>query len=129
MTAANASAIDALLERFLSQRQGRNLSPLTLRNYRSDLGDFFTALADRKVQPLEAGRTDLRRYLARLLSDGIAPASVTRKVSTIRTFYRFLRTEKVLETDPFFGVTGPARPRRLPQFLVPGDIDRLIQAA
>jgi integrase/recombinase XerC len=121
--------IDELLERFLTGRDGRNLSPLTLRNYRSDLTAFLADLAGREVDALNAGRADLRRYLARLLGDGVAPASVSRKVSTIRSFYRYLRTTGVLETDPFFGVRGPQRPKRLPDFLTPEDMARLIQAA
>jgi site-specific recombinase XerD len=55
-------------------------------------------------------------------------ASVRRKVSTIRSFYRWLRTEDILNADPFFGVTGPKPPRRLPDILQPSDIDRLIAA-
>jgi site-specific recombinase XerD len=128
ITEAPAS-VDALLERFLSEREGRNLSPLTLRNYRSDLAGFFADLATREVDPLAAGRVDLRRYLARLLGAGTAPASVSRKVSTIRSFYRHLRVTGVLEADPFFGVSGPPRPKRLPDFLTAEDISRLILAA
>jgi len=122
-------SVNGLVERFLSERQGRNLSSLTLRNYRSDLAGFLSDLEARKVDPLAAGRSDLRRYLSRLLGDGIAPASVSRKVSTIRSFYRFLRVVGVLETDPFFGVRGPQRPKRLPGFLTAEDVTRLIQAA
>src|SRR5437762_4904849 len=127
--AAPPVAIEALLQAFLDERSGRNLSSLTLRNYRSDLGAFFADLAARRVDPLAAGRADLRRYLARLLGDGVAAASVSRKVSTIRSFYRYLRVTGVLETDPFFGVSGPPRPKRLPDFLTPEDLRRLIQAA
>src|SRR5438067_1582310 len=127
--AAPPAAIDALLQSFLSERAGRNLSAFTLRNYRSDLGGFFAHLTGRGVEPLAAGRADLRAYLARLLGEGVATASVTRKVSTVRSFYRYLRTTGVLENDPFFGVRGPQRPKRLPEFLVPEDIHRLISAA
>src|SRR5436305_13707624 len=109
--AAPSVAIEALLQAFLDERSGRNLSSLTLRNYRSDLAGLFADLAGRNVDPLAAGRADLRRYLARLLGDGVAAASVTRKVSTIRSFYRYLRTAGILENDPFFGVRGPQRPK------------------
>src|ERR1043165_2550591 len=103
--------LEALLEKFLTDRTGRNLSPLTLRNYRSDLGGFFAFLGERGVEPLAAGRSHLRAYLARLLGDGVAGASVVRKLSTIRSFYRFLRMSGFLENDPFFGVRGPQRPK------------------
>ncbi len=74
-------------------------------------------------------RTDLRRYLSVLLGDGIANASVRRKVSTIRSFYKWMRQEGKLENDPFFGVTGPKAAERLPDILTSEDIDRMTAAA
>lgn len=122
--------LEGLVERFLVERGvGRNLSWFTVRNYRSDLWHFFDSLAERQIDPLVAGRTDLRRYLGDLLGAGVAAASVSRKVSTIRSFYRYLRTAGELDSDPFFGVTGPRPPKRLPQYLVPADIVQLITAA
>jgi site-specific recombinase XerD len=121
---------EALLQRYLRERgAARNLSAYTLRNYRSDLEPFLQALEGWQVSVLEAKRTDLRRYLALLLNKGIVAASLTRKVSTIRSFYRWLRSEGLLENDPFFGVSGPKTPRRLPDILEPADLDRLIAAA
>ncbi|MPZ49850.1 MAG: tyrosine recombinase [Dehalococcoidia bacterium] len=119
----------ALVERYLVERgAARNLSAYTLRNYRSDLEPFLLALQGWDVALLAAQRGDMRRYLALLLNQGVATASVRRKVSTIRSFYRWLRTEGMLEIDPFFGVTGPKLPRRLPDILSPSDIDRLVAA-
>ena len=123
-------ASNTLLEKYLRDRAAaRNLSPYTVRNYRTDLSGFFEVLAARKVQPLEATRSDLRGYLARLISDGAAPGSITRKVSTIRGFYKYLRAEGILETDPFYGVNGPKKPKRLPRILTPEEVARLIAAA
>ena len=119
-----------LLDRFLRERgAARNLSAYTLRNYGSDLEGFFVALAGWDVDLLQVQRTDLRRYLALLSQAGVAPASLRRKVSTVRSFYRWLRSEEILAADPFFGVTGPKTPRRLPDILTPADLDRLIAAA
>ncbi len=129
MPANTTPRVESLLDRYLSEGGARNLSALTLRNYRTDLRGFIQALEGWSIDPLAAGRIDLRRYLARLLGDGIAPASVTRKVSTIRSFYRYLRSIGELAGDPFFGVKGPQRPRRLPQFLTPEDVVRLVHSA
>jgi site-specific recombinase XerD len=124
------AATARLLERYLREHGGaRNLSAYTLRNYRSDLEHFLFALAGWDVDPMQAQRTDLRRYLAVLLGEGVANASVRRKVSTIRSFYKWLRQEGQLENDPFFGVTGPKAARRLPDILTSEDIDRMTAAA
>jgi len=64
-----------------------------------------------------------------LLGNGVADGSVRRKVSTIRSFYKWLRAEGHLENDPFFGVTGPKAGRRLPGILTSQDIDRMVAAA
>lgn len=53
---------------------------------------------------------------------------MTRKVSTIRSFYKYLRLAGELDNDPFFGVTGPRAPKRLPKYLVPADIAHLINS-
>lgn len=126
---ALAARAGQLLGLYLTERGvARNLSPYTLRNYRTDLERFLAALAGWGIDPLAAGRADLRRYLAGLLEGGIAPASVRRIVSTIRSFYRWLRVSGLLDNDPFFGVGGPKTPRRLPGVLSPAEIDRLIAA-
>ena len=92
-----------LLDSYLEERgKARNLSSYTLRNYRTDLEHFLYALAGWEVEPLQVQRTDLRRYLSVLLGDGIANASVRRKVSTIRSFYKWLRQEGKLDNDPHF---------------------------
>jgi site-specific recombinase XerD len=119
-----------LLDRYLRERgAARNLSAYTLRNYATDLGHFLEVLNAWRVVPLAAKRTDLRRYLALLMADDVAPASLTRKVSTIRSFYRWLRSEGFLDTDPFFGVAGPKAPKRLPGVLSPEEVDRMLGAA
>ena len=119
-----------LLERFLRDRgQARNLSSYTLRNYRTDLEHFLYALAGWETDPLDVQRVDLRRYLAVLLGNGVADGSVRRKVSTIRSFYKWLRADGHLKTDPFFGVTGPKAGRRLPGVLTSEDIARMVAAA
>jgi len=120
----------SLMQRYLIQRGAtRNLSDYTVRNYRTDLEGFLEALGGWNVDPLAAGRTDLRRFLALQQGNGIATASIRRKVSTIRGFYKWLRSEGVLENDPFYGVQGPKAPKRLPHVLNAGDIARMITAA
>ena len=119
-----------MLERYLRERgAARNLSSYTLRNYRADLEPFLIALEGWGIAPLAAGRTDLRRYLAQLVAAGVAAASLRRKVSTVRSFYKWLRSVGLLDNDPFYGVSGPKAPQRLPEVLSTQDLVRLIEAA
>ena len=121
--------MEALLDRYLQGLGAeRNLSPYTLRNYASDLRSFIDFVEEEGGDPLQVDRHTLRRYLARLQDAGVASGSVTRRVSTIRCFYRHLELNGHLETSPFQGVRGPRRPRRLPSFLSNEDASALVSA-
>src|ERR1700682_4255438 len=84
--------MDELLEASLRYLLAeKNLSPLTLRNYRSDLTHFATYLREEEdADPTTADRMMLRRHLSALEEQGMAGGGLTRKVSTIRSFYPFL---------------------------------------
>jgi site-specific recombinase XerD len=121
------AAGEALLQAYLSALAARrNLSPYTLRNYASDLRHFFDFIAGRGRRPGAVDKLLLREYLSSLVGGGFAPGSVTRRVSALRGFYRFLRTEGRIDIDPMLGVRGPRRERRLPTFLTRGQIETLI---
>src|SRR3990170_462125 len=120
---------DALLDAYLTElRVHRNLSPYTLRNYATDLSHFLSFLEDEGTDPLRADRHALRRYLARLHEAGVAPASLTRKVSTIHGFYKFLESQGHIESNPFHKTPVPKRPRRLPSFLTSEEVSALLLA-
>ena len=123
--------MDELLEGYLRYLSAeRNLSPYTLRNYRSDLLDFGRYLEEAEgAGALQADRQSFRRYLAHLREVGIASASVSRKVSTVRSFYRYLTRVGKLPADPLAGVSGPKRERRLPTVLTKEHLTALIESA
>jgi tyrosine recombinase XerC len=123
--------MEELLAAYIRQLTAeRNLSPYTLRNYRTDLSDFGRYLeTEEGLGPLEVDRQSFRRYLAQLREANMANASVSRRVSTIHTFYRFLVREGHLERDPLMGVSGPKRERRLPKILTQANLTAIIEAA
>lgn len=130
-TASRMERIEAedLLASYLSSLQARrNLSAYTLRNYATDLRHFFDFLDERDGSIGAVDKLLVREYLSSLVASGLASASVTRKVSTLRSFYRHLRSEGTLSVDPMLGVRGPRRERRLPNFLTQEQIDTLLAA-
>lgn len=101
----------------------RNLSPYTLRNYETDLRAFFRYLEERDGSAITAvDRLVLRRYLAELRAEGVATASIVRKVSAVRSFYRFLARQGRVAQDPLAGVRGPKKGQRLPSFLTSSQV-------
>jgi integrase/recombinase XerD len=107
----------------------RGLSRNTLEAYRSDLLQFGRFLEKRELSALDARSRDLSDFLAGLAtSSGVAasPATIHRKAACLRSFYRHLRREGILENDPTASLSAPRRGRKLPQVLTRGEVDRLL---
>jgi len=107
----------------------RNVSPYTVRNYTTDLLDFFQFLKGKEIDSLkEVDRYVLRDYLSHLVEKGLVKASIARKLSAIRSFYRYLLREKIIEINPVATTASPKLDRRLPSFLTREEINRLLEA-
>jgi len=107
----------------------RNVSPYTVRNYTTDLLDFFYFLKDKDIDSLkEVDRHTLRDYLSHLMEKGFVKASIARKLSAIRSFYRYLLREEIISTSPVATTSSPKLDRRLPSFLSIEEMNRLLEA-
>jgi len=109
----------------------RGLSRNTLEAYRSDLLQFGTWLESAGKDALTVEHTDLAAFVATLASggDGKAPAASTtiqRKVACLRSFYRHLRREELLDRDPTAELKGPPRGKRLPKVLTRDEVALLL---
>ena len=119
-----------LLERYLaSMAAEKNLSQFTLRNYRTDLGTLLAWLEGQGVEPLAITRPVFRGYIGSMMDEGVAQGSVVRRVSTARSFYRWLRLVGEMDDDPLANVGLPKKPRRLPRALTLEDVTAVIAAA
>jgi len=106
----------------------RNVSPYTVRNYTTDLFGFFNFLRDKGVSSLrEVDRHVVRGYLSYLMEQGFVKASIARKLSAIRSFYRYLLREEIVTTSPVT-TTSPKLDRRLPSFLTIAEMEQLLEA-
>ena len=124
-----ASRLYDLIDRYVTQAGvEKNLSPLTLRNYRQDLGDFARYLAESSVDLATLDRHDVRGYLAELANRGLSRGSVIRKVSTIKGFFRHLERERIIERNPLLALRGPKKPQKLPSFLRMEQVEALLNA-
>jgi integrase/recombinase XerC len=100
-----------------------------VRNYTTDLSDFFQFLKGKEISLLEeVDRHVLRDYLSYLVGRGIVKASIARKLSAIRSFYRYLVREGILKTNPVEKVSSPKLDKRLPSFLTIAEVERLLNA-
>ncbi len=107
----------------------RNASPYTVRNYTTDLLDFFDFLRANGISSLkEVDRLTLRDYLSHLMQHGFVKASIARKLSAIRSFYRYLLREGMVSTSPVATTSSPKLDKRLPSFLTLEEVKRLLEA-
>ena len=107
----------------------RNMSAYTVRNYTADLLDFFDFLRAKDISSLkEVDRLTLRDYLSHLMKQGLVKASIARKLSAIRSFYRYLLREGMISTSPAATTSSPKLDKRLPSFLTIEEVKRLLEA-
>src|SRR6185312_13230468 len=123
-TAAPADAgMSELMLDFLAYLEfERGLSRNTLEAYRSDLLQLGAFLGRRGVDVVAAEHSDLSAFLADLAAGAggrppVAPATLQRKAACMRSFYRHLRREGILDRDPTADLRAPAKRRSLPQVL------------
>lgn len=104
----------------------RGLSDNTRVSYLSDVDRFADYIGVRDLNTVTAG--DIESFLADLYDLGIAPRSQARILSGIKSFFKFLRLERLIETNPTLLVDGPRLGRHLPDVLSVGEIDDMIAA-
>lgn len=98
----------------------RRASAHTLRSYQDDLGLYCQYLREsqgEQADPTSVNPGRLRRYLAWLTGKGYAPSTVARRLACLRSFFRYLRREGAVASDPSAGLRNPKQPRRLPRLL------------
>ncbi|UCH45259.1 MAG: tyrosine recombinase XerC [Nitrospiraceae bacterium] len=100
---------------YLKTEQG--VSPHTLRAYTEDLKEFISFI-DKK--PNDIDNLDIRTFLAALHHRKLKKSSISRKLATIRSFFKFLHREGYVKKNPAKLVSSPRVPKSLPRFL---DID------
>ncbi len=118
------------LDRFVDYLKAeRNASPYTVRNYSADLIGFFRFLTERNINSLaEVDKGTLRDYLRELTNERFARTSIARKLSAVRSFYRYLVREELVAVNPLATLSSPKLDKRLPEFLSPEEIARIIVA-
>ena len=117
--------IDAFLDYL---RLERNYSVKTIVSYRTDLLEFeeYFKKVDAELDFTRADADVVRNWMVNLMDDGRTATTVNRKLSSLRSFYRFLLKRKVVSVDPMVKVVGPKKKKPLPSFVREKDMDRLL---
>jgi integrase/recombinase XerD len=127
-----SSALEPLTLDFLAYLElERGLSRNTLQAYGSDLAQFGEFLEAAGLSPLDVSHGDLADFLSGLAGGAgerppVASATLQRKVACLRSFYRHLRREGVIEHDPTAELRGPPKTKRLPKVLSREEVSMLL---
>ncbi|OGN96928.1 MAG: recombinase XerC, partial [Chloroflexi bacterium RBG_13_51_18] len=107
----------------------RNVSAYTVRNYTRDLLEFFAFVSEQGIETLKnVNKQTLRAYLAQLMEQKYAKSSIARKLSAIRSFYRYLMREDLISASPAATTVSPRLDKRLPEFLTQDEAKRLVES-
>jgi integrase/recombinase XerC len=120
-----------MIDQFLNYlRYERNASPQTVQTYEESLREFESYIAFRE-DGLSLGTVDtdlIRDWMESLMDRGNNASTINKKLSALRSFYRFALKRNLVEKDPAHCITGPKKSKPLPQFLREGEMDRLLDA-
>ena len=116
---------DPDLDGFLALLAARR-APRTVDAYRRDLGHFARWL---EAPPSGATTEQLESYVAQLRADGLSPATIARRLASLRALYRHLMLLGTRPDNPAAELASPRRIRKLPRTLSPAEAERLIEAA
>ncbi|MDQ8054595.1 MAG: tyrosine-type recombinase/integrase [Pedobacter sp.] len=105
----------------------KRYSPHTLKSYEADLLAFEKFLSGEfELSWVEVEATHVRSYIMAMLSAKIAEASVGRRLSALRSFYKYLVREQIIAKNPMVLVKAPKVPKKLPVFVEEGKMNRLL---
>ena len=120
--------VEKYLEKFTDHLQfEKNCSTHTVKNYISDLRQYFAFLAEIEIKILDIDKLIIRSWLVNLQRK-VGKSSVGRKVASVRGFYRYLLREGKISLNPLEGISSPKAENRLPKFFSVADVSKLIEA-
>ena len=117
-----------LIDQFIAFIQSeKRFSPLTVEAYRRDMEQFVAFLkSDYDIDDLiQVKTTTVKSYIVKMKEDGLVNRSINRKVSTLRTFYKYCLRENLMEKSPMIGIKALKQPKTLVKFVTESDINKV----
>ena len=120
--------INSNIARFLLYLEAeKNSSKHTLINYKIDLKEFFDCISAKPVGKIDY--IDIRKFLPALKERKYSKSSISRKLACVRSFFKFLSRENIVEANRAVSISTPKRERKLPLFLELNEVESLLESA
>lgn len=117
------------IERFTQYLQfEKRFSPHTVSAYQQDLNQFNDFLIPDKLDLLSITHHDVRGWMLGLMEQGLEAKTVNRKLSVLRSFYKFLQREEIISVNPMVHVKAPKIPKRLPVIIEEKKMNSLLDS-
>lgn len=104
----------------------KNYSENTIKNYELDLEEFKVYLDHKQITNFEVDYKEIRSYLEYLSKLKYSKATISRKISSLRTFYNFLYKNKKVKNNPMPLISNPKKDKKLPKFLFINEVEELL---
>ncbi len=119
--------MDKLIDNYIGELVRRKFSDFTVKSYKTDLEEFGSFLQKNgKSDFSDMDRKDIRGFMGELLSYGYKKSSVSRKLSAIKSFCKFLERNKILKRNPSLSVKTPRTDTPIPSFLSEEEIEKML---
>jgi integrase/recombinase XerC len=117
------------IEQFIRYLQfEKRFSPNTVTAYKKDLDQFYTYIISIESELLDLTHQHIRSWIVELMDQGIESRTINRKISSLRSFYKFLQREDLIKNSPMIHVRAPKIPKRLPVVITEQKMDSLLDA-
>ena len=91
----------------------------TITSYKNDIAQFISFInpQNEDISPEEINYQQIRTWVSELIKNKIAARSINRKLSALKSFFKFLQRQQIIEVNPMSKISGPKTPKRLPSFV------------
>ena len=125
MDAKESHLIDSFL-RFLQLEKG--LSKNTVSSYQTDIGGFNQWCSDQEIKFSEVNLRHAENFIVSLRKKELAPASISRKISSLKSLFIYLKKQQHIKTNPFQDLVLPKIPKSLPKSMSMAEVNTLLDA-
>lgn len=115
--------IDKFIEYLKYQR---NYSDFTCNNYKKDLNEYNSFILNNKINYKNMDYNEAKEYVIYLNKKNDAKSTISRKLSSLRTFYKYLVLNNKVESNPFLLVSSPKKEKRIPKFINYNNMEEIL---
>lgn len=115
------------IDRFIEYlKYQRNYSDFTCNNYKKDLNEYNSFILSNKINYKNMDYNDAKEYVIYLNKKNDAKSTISRKLSSLRTFYKYLVLNNKVESNPFLLVSSPKKEKRIPKFINYNNMEEIL---